>query len=88
MLPQTPRGNFVYEPDGEVLTEYFWDNWKFSCIQGPIGSGTSSASCMKIWRIACDQAPDYDGVRRTKWIVTRTTYKELRDTTIETWLAW
>lgn len=51
-------------------------------------SGTSSASCMRIWVQACEQAPDFDGVRRSRWIVTRDTYKELRETTIKTWLEW
>lgn len=88
MLRITERNNFLYEPDGKVLTDFFWDESKYSCIQGPIGSGTSSCSCMKIWRMACQQEPDYDGVRRTRWIITRTTYKELRETTVKTWLDW
>ena len=88
MLCITERGNFLYEIDGKVLTEFFWNRDKFCCIQGPIGSGTSTASCHKIWVLACDQAPDYDGVRRTRWIITRDTYKSLRETTVKTWLEW
>lgn len=88
MLKQTPRGNFIYEPDGKVLTEYFWDRSRLGIIQGPVASGTSTCSCHKIWAMACEQAPDWDGVRRSRWIVTRDTYKELRDTTIKTWLDW
>lgn len=87
-LLQTVRGNFVYRPDGKVLDEYFWDRSELSIIQGPIQSGTSTCSCHKVWAIACEQAADWDGVRRTRWIVTRDTYKELRDTTIKTWLEW
>jgi len=88
MLLQTKRGNFVYQPDGEVLTDYFWDRCELSIIQGPIQSGTSTASCLKIWSLACEQEQDYDGVRRSRYIVTRDTYKELRETTIKTWLEW
>jgi hypothetical protein len=77
-----------YQPDGAVLTDYFWDRSKLSVIQGPIQSGTSTASCHKIWALACEQAPDFDGVRRSRWIVTRDTYKDLRETTIKTWLEW
>ena len=87
-LAKTTRGNFLYEPDGEVLTEYFWDRSELSIIQGPIQSGTSTASCLKVWALAEEQEPDYDGVRRTRWIITRDTYKELRETTIKTWLEW
>jgi hypothetical protein len=88
MLRVTEKGFSVYEPDGAVLTDFFWNADRFSCIQGPIGSGTSTASCLKIWRLACDQAPDFDNVRRTRWIITRETYKQLRETTVKTWLEW
>lgn len=87
-LARTANNNLVYEPDGEVLNEFLWDRSRFVCVQGPIGSGTSSASCHRIWLLACEQEPDVDGVRRTRWIVTRDTYKELRETTIKTWLDW
>ncbi len=87
-LAFTPRGNMVYEPDGKVLTEYFWDRHELAIIQGPIESGTSSASCHRIWSIACEQKPDFDGVRRSRFLVVRSTYKELRETTIKTWLDW
>lgn len=87
-LARTPRGNVVYEPDGEVLAEYFHDDRKFVCVQGPVGSGTSSASCHKIWKKACSQEPDIDGVRRTRWIISRETYPQLRKTVLETWLQW
>lgn len=79
----------LYVPDGEVLEEFFYDDThKFICIQGPIGSGTSTASCHRIWRLACQQAPDNDGVRRSRWIISRSTYKELKETTVKTWLEW
>ncbi|MBT9385481.1 hypothetical protein KM176_16525 [Pseudooceanicola sp. CBS1P-1] len=87
-LPVTPRGNQVYIPDGAVLEDYFWSRAKMALIQGPIGSGTSSASLMRIWAMACEQEPDLDGVRRTRWIVSRDTYKNLRETTVKTWLDW
>jgi hypothetical protein len=51
-------------------------------------SGTSTCSCHKIWALAGAQQPDQDGVRRTRWIITRDTYKELRETTVKTWLEW
>jgi hypothetical protein len=88
-LPQSRRGNLIYQPDGKVLTDFFWDRSRLSVIQGPIGSGSSSACVHKIWAIANEQEPDNDGVRRTRWIVTRGTYKEI-DTTIlaTTWPQW
>lgn len=87
-LATTEGGLFLYEPDGAVLEAYLADRSRLSVVQGPVGSGTSSASCHKLWMIANEQRPDVDGVRRTRWIVSRATYKELRDTTLPTWLEW
>lgn len=87
-LPMTPRGNALYQPDGKVLEAYFWDDSELSVIQGPIGSGTSTASCHKLWRLACAQAPDQDKVRRTKWIITMDTYPDLKKKVLATWLDW
>lgn len=78
----------MYEPDGAVLSDFFWDRSRLGVIQGPIQSGTSTACCHRVWVQACEQEPDDDGVRRTRWIVTRDTYKDLRETTIKTWLHW
>jgi hypothetical protein len=88
-LLRTAQGDRIYEPDGEVLTRFFWSRGRLDVIQGPIGSGTSSACAQRIWATANEQGPDYDGVRRTRWIVTRATYKEL-DTTFlaTTWPQW
>ena len=70
-LLKTPRGNYIYAADGAVLTDYFWDRSEMAIIQGPIASGTSTGSCMKIWALATEQEADFDGVRRTRFIVTR-----------------
>ena len=70
----TSTGFFVARHDGRIF------------VTG--NSGTSSASCMRIWAQAMEQEPDLDGVRRSRWIITRDTYKELRETTVKTWLQW
>ncbi len=77
-----------YVPDGMVLESYFWDRSELSVIQGPIGSGTSTCSCHKIWAISGEQEPDADGRRRTRWLIIRNNYRELRKTTVKTWLEW
>jgi hypothetical protein len=84
----TPEGLQVYEPDGPVLTEAFWDRSEFSVIQGPIGSGTSSMCCHKIFVISCEQEPDREGVRKSRWLIVRESYPQLEKTTIKTWLDW
>lgn len=79
---------FKYVPDGAVLDKFFWDRSEVSIIQGPVGSGTSTAACFKMWAISCEQEPGRDGVRRTRWMIVRNTYDDLRDTTLKTWRYW
>jgi hypothetical protein len=57
-------------------------------IKGPIGSGKSVGCCWEIYTRALEQAPGPDGVRRSRWVVTRNTYGELESTTLRTWLDW
>ncbi len=55
-------------------------------ITGPLGSGKSVGCCSKIMKLASEQAPDEENMRRTRWPVIRNTYNDLRLTTIKTWL--
>lgn len=57
-------------------------------IIGPIGSGKSVACCIEIFKKACEQTPDAEGVRRTRWAIIRNTYRELIDTTMRTFFDW
>lgn len=82
------HGRKIYEPDGVFLGAYLLDRSPVSIIRGPIGSGTSSASMMKMFQISCEQAAGRDGVRRSRWLVVRDSYPALETTTIKTWLNW
>ncbi len=57
-------------------------------LMGPIGSGKSVAMCFEILRLAQVQKPDDDSIRRTRFAVVRNTQKELKLTTIKTWMDW
>lgn len=57
-------------------------------LMGPFGSGKSSACVQEVIKLAARQARGPDGLRRSRWVVVRNTYNELRDTTIRTWLHW
>lgn len=57
-------------------------------VRGPVGGGKSTACCKEIMRRARAQVPDANGIRKTKFVVVRNTYGELKDTTIRTWLDW
>jgi len=57
-------------------------------LMGPVGSGKSSACCVEMLARACAQAADAAGLRRSRFAILRNTYRELKDTTLRTWLAW
>ena len=77
-----------YTPDGAVLSAFLRSDARVRIIRGPFGSGKSVACAIEIFRRACQQAPSPDGVRRSKWMIVRQTYPQLRRTTIPTWQAW
>lgn len=77
-----------YKPNGATLKAFLKDTSFFSGIRGPIGAGKSVACCIKLLKFACQQEPDENGIRRTRWAVVRNTYPQLRTTTIKTWLEW
>jgi hypothetical protein len=57
-------------------------------IVGPVGSGKSSGCNMEFLRRALEQAPGKDGIRRTRFVAIRNTYRELEDTTRKTFEQW
>lgn len=87
-LARTESGLLLYEPDGKVLTDFLHDRSELAIIQGPIGSGTSSCCCHKINMLSEEQEPDGNGVRKTRWLIVRNSYRQLKKTTVKTWLDW
>ena len=79
-------GQTIYEIDGAVLRAFMLSTAPVQIICGPVGSGKSKACKLKLWAIANAQKAGPDGIRRTRMAVVRTTYPELRTTTIRTWL--
>lgn len=82
------NGRKIYRPDGEVLRQFLRCRKHVSVVRGSIGSGTSTACIMKMWMISCEQKPNSDGVRKTRWAVCRNTFPDLKNTTVKTWLDW
>jgi hypothetical protein len=77
-----------YEPGGPVAKSFMKSNAFVRGIQGPVGSGKSVVCAVELMRRAMQQAPDADGIRRTRWAVIRNTFPELKTTTVKTWLDW
>ena len=62
-------------------------------LMGPIGSGKSVACVLEMMRKSRSQIPYYSepgsrGIRYSRWVVVRNTYRELLDTTMETFFDW
>lgn len=57
-------------------------------IMGPLGSGKSVGCCLEIMQQAMRMPANADGVRQSRWVVIRNTYRELEDTTLQTWMDW
>lgn len=76
-----------YYPSPTLKRFHHSDAFVRGC-RGPIGSGKSTACALEIVRRAAMQEPCVDGVRRSRWVVVRNTYVELRDTTMKTWDQW
>lgn len=66
-----------------TVSDYYLDDSFVSLIIGPIGSGKTLGSILKLDRLIHEQEPDNDGIRRTRIAVIRNTSVELRDTTIK-----
>lgn len=57
-------------------------------LMGPIGSGKSTGCVIEMVDKTLSQKPGPDGKRRARWVVVRSTYRELLDTTIKTTFDW
>lgn len=68
-----------------MVGAYYLDDSRVSMIVGPVGSGKSTASCLRLQRHAYGQRPGPDGVARSRFAIVRNTKPQLRDTTMKTW---
>ena len=78
-----PDSSFVYTPP-KSLEPFFASDARVRAVRGPIGSTKSTAMVMEIFRRACQQAPDDDGIRRTRFAVVRNTLSQITETCLVT----
>ena len=78
--------HYDYKPQGPTLERYILDSTRRCFICGPLGSGKTNASSWKLFRYMRAQAPDANGVRRTRWGAVRNTFPDLLGTTSKDWL--
>lgn len=80
--------NTIHYTPPAIAKKFMQSNALVRGLMGPMGSGKSTTCCMELVRRACMQEKGPDGIRRTRWLVVRNTYPELRDTTIRTFQEW
>jgi len=60
----------------------------FRLIAGPVGSGKTIGCMMEFLRRACEQDPDDDGIRRTRFAIVRQTLQQLKMTVLKDIMGW
>lgn len=82
------RRDKVYDPTGSLMKFHVEREKQVKLIIGPFSSGKSTACCAEILFAAVRMPRMYDGVRRSRWTIIRTTMGQLETTTLKTWMAW
>jgi hypothetical protein len=76
-----------YRAQGPVLQRYMDSSAFVQIIRGPLGSGKTTCSAAKLFRLICQQRATKEGVRKSRWACVRNTYPDLKNTTIRDWRA-
>lgn len=86
-LPSSTK-NFTYKSEPTATRFHNDKGLDVQYMEGPVGSGKSTACMMEIMMRAMRQQPDEQNVRKSRWAIVRNTYPELKTTTIKTWQEW
>ncbi len=72
---------------GTQICEFVLSAKETDVIQGPLGSGKTRGLCARVMRHAQQQrVSSITGLRMSRWALVRSTYPDLKRTTIRTWL--
>ena len=74
-------------PDYPVLNAFMRSRARVSCIRGPVGSGKTFGAVQRILAQMCEQAPNAQGERRSRWIAIRNTRGDVMSTTAKDFMA-
>ena len=77
-----------YLPAGPTIEQFHDCDTFVKLIMGSFGSSKSVACCYDLLFNAMIQPKQKDGKRRSRYAITRSTYRELEDSTIRTWKDW
>lgn len=76
----------LIQPQGKILQQYWDSTARVQVIRGPLGSGKTIQTCIKIPEIMRKQKQTLKGERLTRFVAARNTYGELFTTTIKDWM--
>lgn len=79
---------FAVKDASPVLYDFMMDDTFVRGIKGPVGSGKSSGCAIEAMRRSAQQQPQADGIRHSRGAIIRNTYRELEDTTLNTFMEW
>ena len=82
------KGEVVEYTASPTLSRFHQSDAFIRVLRGPVGSGKSTACAWEIWRRASQQAKAANGKRLSAFVVIRNSYRELKDTTLATFLDW
>lgn len=74
--------------DVPTIRRFALSDKRVRCLMGPFSSGKSTGCVIEIIRKAHEQVPGPDGIRRSRWVIVRNSYRQLLDTTIKTFMDW
>jgi hypothetical protein len=77
--------DYTTTPTGE---KFMLSDAPVRMIMGPVGSGKSTVCCFEILRRCSEMPKCKDGMRRSRWVISRNTRDQLKKTTLKTWLQW
>lgn len=79
--------NRLYVP--EPTAKAFHDSkLEMRAFMGPAGLGKTTAMVMDLFMLMCEQPPNDEGLRNTKWAVVRKTYSDLKRTVLDSFRKW
>jgi hypothetical protein len=77
-----------YQVAGKTLEEFFASDAFVKLLIGPFGGGKTAACAISLYHRAISQAPGSDGVRRSRGVVIRNTFRQLQSTVVPSWRSW
>lgn len=71
-----------------TMREFHRSGEQIRCIVGPVGSGKTSAAAWEVCYYLPHFLAERHNIKKTRWLIVRNTYAELRDTTQKTVFEW